>query len=445
VQNLKLNKTSVTPVQETNASVGFFFLAIYTILVYVRPHEWPMFAIEFPILRILFIIVFGLYIFGIKPKIWNEQTWLLFGLLCVVILAEFREFRFFSNFTVVNSFLFANLLPFILYSGYLQSHSRHRILLFISICSCLVMVQHSYTQVVDPNGVGWAASSIPRSDSDVLQARYVGIFNDPNDLGMFLVMNIPVAMYFFVNTSSFFKKVFYLSSVFLLTLGIYWTSSRGSLVGALVVFFSFFYIRYGKMKSILLGLLMSPIALFAMTKFRSISSEDKSANERIQAWYEGVQMFKYRPLFGVGKGEFTEYHVKTAHNSYVLVMAELGTVGFVLWVSFILLAFYMLKSILMLDAEKSKQPDLFNKEKSLALYTLVTMIGFCATAFFLSRAYVLFFYIFAAMSASIYIRASLLHSELPMKIPAKVIGKCFAQSLVGLVVLYFIITLLLNI
>ena len=58
-----------------------------------------------------------------------------------------------------------------------------------------------------------------------------------------------------------------------------------------------------------------------------ISNGDDSAYGRVEAWYEGIQMFKSSPVFGVGKGMFTDFNNLTAHNSYMLVLAELGFVG----------------------------------------------------------------------------------------------------------------------
>ncbi|MGK0235982.1 MAG: putative inorganic carbon (HCO3(-)) transporter, partial [Psychroserpens sp.] len=168
---------------EKNANFGFILISLYTIIVLIRPHEWPMFDFEIPILRILLVFAFISYLTSLKPKIWNEQAWLLLAFILIMLLSEFRNFRFFNNYQVITGSLFNILLPFLLYSAYINSHTRHKLLLIISVISCLIMSLHSYYQINDINGEGWASTAIPRSDSDKLQARYVGVFNDPNDLG----------------------------------------------------------------------------------------------------------------------------------------------------------------------------------------------------------------------------------------------------------------------
>lgn len=430
---------------EKNTSFGFFLISLYTILVLARPHEWPVFSAEIPVLRIVLILSFMFYLTSLKPKIWNEQAWLLLAFIITMLFSEFRNLRFFYNFNVITNSIFGILIPFLLYSAYLNSHYRQRALLLISVFSCLIMSLHSYYQINDVLGQGWASDAIPRSDSDKLQARYVGIFNDPNDLGMFLVMNIPIVAYLMNQSKNGLMKLLYLSSLFVCLSCIYWTNSRGSLVGAFVVFFSFFYIKYGKTKSILLAIMSLPVVLFIMSKFRAISSDDASSDSRIEAWYQGVLMFKSHPIFGVGKGQFIEHHIRTAHNSFVLVMSELGSIGYFIWVTFLLSIFYMLSAILKLDEEKSTNKEMFIKERQLALYLLVSIIGFCTTAFFISRAYILIFYIFAAMCTALFFRVAKIHPDLEAKIPFSLLIKFFTLSFLSLIFLYFIILSLLNI
>jgi hypothetical protein len=362
-----------------------------------------------------------------------------------MFISEFRNLRFFYNFHIVTGALFSIFIPFLLYSAFISSYSRQKILLYISVVACLVMSLHSYYQINDINGEGWASIAIPRSDTDKLQARYVGIFNDPNDLGMFLVMNMPIIAFLMIQSKGFLRKLFYIFALAICITCIYWTNSRGSLVGALVVIFSFFYIKYGKTKSILLALASLPVVIYIMGKFREISADDASSDSRIEAWYQGVLMFKSHPILGVGKDQFIEHHMRTAHNSFVLVMAELGTLGYFIWVTFVLTIFYMLSTILKLDVDKSTDQELFIKERQLALYLLVSIIGFCTTAFFISRAYILIFYIFAAMCTALFFRISKIHPDLTFKIPGSILSKFFILSLFSLVGLYFIILFLLNI
>jgi len=186
-----------------------------------------------------------------------------------------------------------------------------------------------------------------------------------------------------------------------------------------------------------------PIAYVAMSMFRTIDSDEESAYGRIEAWYEGIQMFKYRPLFGVGKGEFIEHHKRTAHNSYVLIMAELGTFGYVLWFTLISLTVLMLVKIFSLDKERFKENETILNDIFMAKCLFFSFIGFLTTAFFLTRTYVVFLYVFIGLAFSLYSRMAKEVPELGEVTSLKMISRLFGLAVISLIALYFIIILLL--
>lgn len=433
--------------QESTAPFGFFLLCVYTALVLIRPHEWPILSLQFPVLRIFLIATFFAYLVSLRPKVWNAQCTIMILLLFSMLLSEVRALRFFSDLTFVIDWINTNTIPFILFLGFLVSFGRQKIILLISLLACIVMTQHAYVQVNNPFGEGWAETVIYRNDgaNQMAQARYIGIFNDPNDMGMFLVMNIPIAVFFLVSAKGWLMKGVYLLTTIFLVFGIYWTGSRGSLLGLLAVLFAFFYLRFGKIKSILLAGISLPVILVAMGSFRTISKDDESSMQRLTAWYEGIQMLLHRPLFGFGKERFLEYHSKLAHNSFVTVMSELGIIGYTLWMSFVLLIFLMLLRIIKLKSDPVSSDISIKQEVTLAVFILVSIIGYCSTAFFISRSYIMFFYIFAAMAAASFIRVSKAKPELQLEITGKDLLKVGLLSLVSLVLLYIIIITLLRI
>jgi O-antigen ligase len=112
------------------------------------------------------------------------------------------------------------------------------------------------------------------------------------------------------------------------------TQSRGAiLVFALVV--SVYAIRrFGISGVIAAGVAALPLIALGG---RSGAAADQSTQLRYEAWAAGVQMFKQSPVFGVGQRQFSEHHYMTAHNSYVLALAELGFVGLVLFITLLYL------------------------------------------------------------------------------------------------------------
>ena len=81
-----------------------------------------------------------------------------------------------------------------------------------------------------------------------------------------------------------------------------------------------------------------------------ISADEESASDRIEVRF---QMLLDNPLFGVGKAGFVDRHVRTAHNSYAL-MVELGLVGFFFWL--LLFTVAMLFKLVRMPAPSGDDP-----------------------------------------------------------------------------------------
>lgn len=60
--------------------------------------------------------------------------------------------------------------------------------------------------------------------------------------------------------------------------------------------------------------------------------------ERLECWWTGLHLLVGSPAYGVGSGQFTEYHYLTAHNAYILSAAELGLPGLLLWTAVLYVA-----------------------------------------------------------------------------------------------------------
>lgn len=162
---------------------------------------------------------------------------------------------------------------------------------------------------------------------------------------------------------------------------IYLTHSRGALlgIGALL----FFGVRsiLGTMKT---ALLMGVGAMGAMavnlTGGRGYTANEESAGGRIDAWSEGLRMLAGHPLFGVGHGAFTDHHYYTAHNSFVLCFAEVGFIGYFIWLGLIIVAYKGLAHTI-----EAMPPG--SEERKMAMLLRAGLIGFLTCGFFLSKAF----------------------------------------------------------
>ncbi|KZZ30392.1 hypothetical protein A3755_14090, partial [Oleiphilus sp. HI0085] len=310
------------------------------------------------------------------------QNNLLFWLIPVIFLSAFVNNSFAYAVENLTAYLTSIFLPFLIIQNLVNTEKKQHIALLLMVVAALVMVNDGMAQKASNDGVGWSGAAL----SQGTRITYLGIFNDPNDLGMYLVMVLPLTFYFFYRANTLLKPLFMFSAGFILY-GIYLTNSRGALLATMSQVGLWFFNRYGLKKSMIAGAFAAPVALVVMSMFREIDSEEASAEGRLEAWYEGFQLLFWKPVLGVGMGQFTDHHYLTAHNSFVLVFSELGLSGYYLWVGFLTFSALML----LLIWNKKIKGSLFEKasatEQSIARTLTYSMLGYLATAFFLSRSY----------------------------------------------------------
>jgi O-antigen ligase len=422
----------------SHTNIGFFFLLLYTVALFIRPQEWSYTPDPFPVARIFLILAFICHLTMQRPKIFGYHGMFLVGIFLLIPLSGIRNHDLGEAIYQAQNFFIYSILPIILFASLAQPQRKQYWVFVVMAIACAVMLHHGISQKLSPDGIGWSGELL----SQGTRITFLGFFNDPNDLGMFFLMNIPILFYLRSVTKNGLLRLTYLALIVGLVAGIFLTNSRGSLVGFLALLLAYFYFRYGKMKTIFFTILFLPITFFIMSKFRTIDSEEGSADGRIQAWYEGIQMFKYRPLFGIGKGQFVEAHGLTAHNSYVLVLSELGLIGYTLWFTTICLTLFMLIKIFTLSKEKyQNKPDILN-DIFLAKCLFFSFLGFLTTAFFLSRSYVVFLYVFLGISLAVYVRVKKHVPEIAEIEIKQILPRIVGLGLLSLIGLYVIIVIL---
>jgi hypothetical protein len=259
----------------------------------------------------------------------------------------------------------------------------------------LIIPQLSNENVIVPKDI----ASIPAQDTSgafIWRIRSVGFLRDPNDFAQTIVMVLPWLFMFTPAAGSFFKqcwRVLPLASLFFLTLN--HTHSRGGMLGLAAMAIFSLKSKLGNVKTgVLLAMALAAYQVLGLGGERGLSSKEQSANERIEAWSDGMLMMKSHPLFGVGYGNFTEHHIRTAHNSYVLCFSELGLLGYFLWIGLIVIA---MKSVNRVIASAPAGSE----SQRMASLLRTSMIGFLVCAWFLSRTYIPTLYVLTAMGASL--------------------------------------------
>jgi hypothetical protein len=334
-----------------------------------------------------------------------------------------------------STFFAQSFVPFLVISFLVDTVYRQKLLMLVCIIAACLMVHNGMVQLESPDGLGWTNTAHERG-----RITYIGIFSDPNDLGMFLVMVMPFVAYFMYK-QSVAMKVIWMSVLLWLCYGVYMTNSRGTLLGTFTLCGSLFLVKYGWKKSLIAGAIFAPVALVIMTSFREISAEDSSSQGRLDAWYAGYEMLVGSPIWGVGKGLFMEHHMRTAHNSAVQVMAEMGFVGLFLWAGFIYLTIKMLLDIrqfMKIDevqfepgppSEQARIRSEIAGNKEIALVLLFSFVAYGVTAFFLSRAYAPVLFIYTGFAVATYYRCVMLSADFAKRNYNQSWGEVFKLSL----------------
>lgn len=448
------SSSRVIPQVQTDALVPFLFLCIYMVLVLVRPQEWMAELKDLPIIRLSLLLAFFSYIAVQKDKYLSPQAMCCMGLTLIILLSGIRNGWAMGGVQSASNFIISSVLPIIVFSGLATTVKRTQVLMLIAIFAAIVMVNNGISQKNSPVGIGWSGSALSWLD----RITYVGVFNDPNDLGMFFVMTLPFVIYFLLQGGFVSKCLFAAVAVYILY-GVYLTNSRGALVSLVAMAAVFSYLNWGKAKTLLTGALLSPGLLFVFMKFRSIDVDEESAAGRVDSWYEGMQLFLWRPTFGIGQGNYLDYNHITAHNSYVLTLAELGFFGYVLWMIFLVLTLYMVFpqrkiNTLVLPVKPDKfisyrEEVAFNRsfsrvltQKRLSDCLFYSMLGFAGTIFFLSRTYAVVGYIFAGITIAQYYQIAKFNGVPPP--PLKdIIWRIVGLSVLSILVLFILIKVLL--
>ncbi len=397
----------------------FVAMILYLLLVLIRPQDYPALVESFslPLQPLMLIVAAGFWMLSPRKRFDAPQYPVLLAFFLVLMVSHVFNgwiggaLEQFEKFAPV-------LLAFVVFANGLDRRSRILTVMAVFALSATVLAIHGIDQ--QRSGIGWTGVEL----SQGTRIQYVGIFNDPNDLGMLFVACVPMAAYLGSRSGWMgLRRLFWMAVAGILVYGVYLTDSRGSLLALLMVMGVYIWQRRGVFVAGLLGCMAVGVLLALPSRFNEIDVEEASAQGRVDSWYEGLQMFQSHPLFGVGPDMYSDYHHLTAHNSYVLVLAETGIIGFTLWLAFVIYCFRMMwagsRPLGELAWENTSAPEAdgdaetalaeldaleagIAEGRAIAMTLLLSLVGFFTSAFFLSRSYVVVLYLLAALVVAHY-------------------------------------------
>jgi O-antigen ligase len=198
------------------------------------------------------------------------------------------------------------------------------------------------------------------SPDDTDTARFSGSIGDPNVLALLLVPGLALAFFALAGARGALERALLLLGACVIAVALFETGSRGGLV-ALAVAFGAALVLGGRLRGrVLVALLVLAtlgVGYYSLAAPQQVVDRvtdftASGGSGRSDLWSVATSVFHDHPLGGVGAGNFTvvqpAYAARTTnlpavrllvddphvvHNSYLELLAELGIVGFALFLS----------------------------------------------------------------------------------------------------------------
>lgn len=227
------------------------------------------------------------------------------------------------------------------------------------------------------------------------RVRYRGVLKDPNEIALTCGAAIPILVARLQRKSTILRSMLLPIGIVLIVSTIVFTQSRGGILvfGTVAAVYC---VRFLGIKGLGGAVLLAlPLLLLGG---RSGAEAEESADERTEVLLDGLHMVQNSPVFGVGFHNFTEHSHLTAHNSYMLALAENGFPGLFLYLCVL---YVSLKVCVKAILHYRKRPDA-RIAGVWATGMLASLGGAMVGSFFLSFTYHHVLWIYFGINGALY-------------------------------------------
>jgi O-antigen ligase len=376
---------------------AFVALFAFTAVLYARPGEFypsPLtasIALIFALIMLAFFIPTQLSLEGTltaRPREVNlVLLFLLAGLLSIPLALNpsvaWGEFS--------NNFIRC-IVVFIVMVNVVRTEARLKGLLLLALATAL------WLSLGAINDYRLGLSTV---EGYRVTGRGGGIFGNPNDMALFLVTVVPVAIALACHSRRLPGKLFFAGSAILIFVAIALTYSRGGFLGLLIGlgFFAWRVNPRHRARIIIAGCLGVGIFLVLVPGYATrlisivfpsldpVGSSDARRGELFRSLYVAIR----HPLLGIGMGNYAtemSYRGLVTHNSYTQVAAEMGMAALVCYTMFIAAP---LKKLGQIARETFDEKD-HSHFYYLAIGLQASLLGYMVSSFFASVAYLWYVY-----------------------------------------------------
>lgn len=428
-----------------------FFLALFITPIVFTSYTSELFEIPKALfvyaIASTFFCLYILYSFASRKILFTKNSFLIFFLLFILamgistIFSTDQHLSTFGYYTRLNGSLLTTICYFIIFfvtSSLISKKESIEGLKFLVISAVFVSIwgipgHFGY----DPNCfilTGKLTSLCWREEFQPT-LRIFSTFGQPNWLGAFLTMTIPISLSFTLTTKGF-QKIFFLASSLIILFALIFTNSRSSFLALIITFGIFFaLLGFQKIKSnaisltififfalLLLGIFGKPLwernleavrqnLFFYQSRSQSLpatqnttavsktpastsleSGGTESGTIRLIVWQGAFEIFKNFPILGSGPETFATLYYRyrpvehnqttewnflynKAHNEYLNYLAGTGIVGFISYIALLIsVAFLALRNIFTQSSQtKIIQIGIFS---SFCSFVIVNFFGF---------------------------------------------------------------------
>jgi putative inorganic carbon (hco3(-)) transporter len=385
--------------------MGLALVLIYIALNLLSPADMiPALAPFHPILILALLnLPFALMSRFQAPEVGKLRTQLVlvllfFGFACVALIPH-RLYG--ANLTTVEQ-MGPNVLAYFLGIIHFRSPQRLRFVRAMLVFLVLFVLFNALMEYPFARASGVDTPYVMAQGTFVttmeLRIRGLGMLHDPNTYGQFVLLILPLL---FIAKSDAGLGVGWFAALptsALFLLAVYLTGSRGAILG-MAVLVGLLLVRRLKTTGAVIATVVGGLALLTVNAYKTRSISLSGGMDRLAIWSDGLSYLKQSPLWGIGPRAFMDRYGMTAHNSFLLVAAELGMIGYFLWMSMIVVTLIQLNRI----------PQVVGKsDPSLVRWAVglrISLGGYLFTSFFLSRAYELPLFMLLGMCGGVIIAA----------------------------------------
>lgn len=377
--------------------IGVLPIGLFLVALFVAPQLWVTAVKNWPVDYLIY--PFWLLVLMLRGRAtevfrFRAQDWFFIGMLVWIALGSAIKTPS-ARFDVI---LIDYLKWFFLYrmtAASVESPQRLRLVGWVILCTASVIGIQAIQHLGSSDGLGWAGQShawIDDSAKDIgiqNRTRWVGIFDGPGVFCVMFTVALPFATQFLAAAYAMPTRLIAVGVLLpLLGMAIFSTGSRGGYLTAIAIVgfwvLSRFKISFSKI--VMTATVAAAGMMLGPAYLTSTKDSNKSAQNRVEMWAEGIEMVQLNPALGIGKGKFVSYTGKLiAHNSGIEVMGETGFVGLLLWFG---ITYVGMKNLIRRYAE-SEDP----RERELLIALGLCVIGYHVSALFVTLEYETLYFI----------------------------------------------------